>query len=112
VANQDFNRNSAARPAHPGEVLHLYATGLGAVSPAVEEGVAAPAQPLATSITNPNVFLGARQLSVAYSGLAPGLAGVWQLDVQLPSDSPTGPDLVLTVALGVGEHSIPVTVLR
>jgi len=112
VANQDFNRNSASRPAHPGEILHIYATGLGAVSPALEEGVAAPSQPLATSISNPNVFLSGRQLAVAYSGLAPGLAGVWQLDVALPADAPTGPDLVLTVALGAGEHSVPVTVIR
>ena len=112
IANQDFSRNSASRPAHPGEILHIYATGLGAVSPTVEEGVAAPAQPLATSISNPNVFLGGRQLAVAYSGLAPGLAGVWQLDVPLPTDAVTGPDLLLTVSLGAGEHSVPVTVTR
>jgi uncharacterized protein (TIGR03437 family) len=112
VANADWNSNSEGRAAHPGEVLHIYATGLGAVNPAVDDGLAAPAQPLSRSIFNPNVFLSGRQLEVTYNGLAPGLAGVWQLDVMLPADAPTGTNLQLTVALGVAEHSLPVTVVR
>jgi len=112
VANADWNANSEDRAAHPGEVLHIYATGQGVVSPAVDDGVAAPAQPLSRSIATPNVFLLSRQLEVLYNGLAPGLAGVWQLDVMLPADAPTGPNLPLRVALGSTEHSLPVTVAR
>jgi uncharacterized protein (TIGR03437 family) len=112
VANADWNVNSEGRAAHPGEVLHIYATGQGVVSPAVEDGVAAPAQPLSRSAASPNVFLNGRQLEVSYSGLAPGMAGVWQLDVVLPADAPTGTNLSLTVALGIAEHSLPVAVLR
>ncbi|MCU1237595.1 MAG: Zn-dependent hydrolase of the beta-lactamase fold-like protein [Candidatus Solibacter sp.] len=112
VANQDGRANSANNPAHPGEVLHIYATGQGAVNPAVDDGVAAPAQPLSTSTSNPNVFFTGRQLAISYSGLAPGFAGVWQLDVALPSDVPTGPDLPLTVQQGIAGHSTAVTVVR
>jgi len=112
VANADWNANSEGRAARPGEVLHIYATGQGVVSPAVEDGVAAPAQPLARSVVTPNVFLSSRQLEVLYNGLAPGLAGVWQLDVMLPADAPTGPNLPLTVSLAGAEHSLPVTVVR
>ena len=112
VANQDGRVNTANVPAHPGEVLHIYATGQGAVTPAVDDGVAAPAQPLATSPNLPNVFLGGRQLTVLYNGLAPGFAGVWQIDVMIPADAPTGPDLALTVVNGIVSNPISVSVVR
>jgi uncharacterized protein (TIGR03437 family) len=112
VANRDGRVNTASVPAHPGEVLHIYATGQGAVTPAVDDGVAAPAQPLATSPNLPNVFLGGRQLTVLYNGLAPGFAGVWQIDVMIPPDPPTGPDLALTVVNGIVSNPISVSVVR
>jgi uncharacterized protein (TIGR03437 family) len=79
------------------------------VTPAVDEGVAAPPS---TSASLPNVFLGGRQLAVSYSGLAPGLAGVWQIDVVLPMDAPTGPDMGLNVVQGIGGNAVGVTVVR
>src|SRR5437763_1591397 len=74
VTNQDGRINSTANPARRGEVLHIYGTGVGAVAPAVEDAVAAPAQPLSAGLAPPNVFLGLRQLTVRFSGLAPGTA--------------------------------------
>lgn len=112
VANQDGRANAATVPARPGEVLHIYATGQGAVIPAVDDGVAASAQPLSTSPAMPNVFLAGRQLTVLYNGLAPGFAGVWQLDVAIPSDAPTGPALGLSVVNGIASNAISVTVTR
>jgi uncharacterized protein (TIGR03437 family) len=112
VANRDGRANTVSVPAHPGEVLHIYATGQGAVIPAVDDGVAAPVQPLATSPNLPNVFLGGRQLTVLYNGLAPGFAGVWQIDVTIPPDAPTGPDLALTVVNGIVSNPVLVTVVR
>jgi uncharacterized protein (TIGR03437 family) len=112
VANQDGRTNTSNVPAHPGEVLHIYATGQGAVIPAVQDGAAAPAQPLSTSPNLPNVFLGGRQLAVLYNGLAPGFAGVWQIDVAIPADAPTGPDLALSVVNGIVSNPISVTVAR
>jgi uncharacterized protein (TIGR03437 family) len=112
IANRDGRVNTANVPAHPGEVLHIYATGQGAVIPAVDDGVAAPVQPLATSPNLPNVFLGGRQLTVLYNGLAPGFAGVWQIDVMIPDDAPTGPDLGLTVVNGIVSNPVSVAVVR
>jgi uncharacterized protein (TIGR03437 family) len=112
VANRDGRVNTANVPAHPGEVLQIYATGQGAVIPAVDDGVAAPTQPLATSSNLPNVFLGGRQLTVLYNGLAPGFAGVWQIDVMIPADAPTGPDLALTVVNGIVSNPVSVSVVR
>src|SRR5439155_925946 len=101
VANQDGKLNAPAVAAHRGEILQIFGTGQGAVLPAVDDGVAAPSQPLSNSLTLPNVFLESRQLSVQFSGLAPGFAGLWQLNVLIPRDAPTGPALALTVVNGL-----------
>jgi len=58
----------------------------------------------------PNVFLGPRQLAVQFSGLAPGTAGGWQIDVFIPRDSPTGSNLPLVVVDGATSNAILVTV--
>jgi uncharacterized protein (TIGR03437 family) len=111
AANQDGLANSTASPAHPGEILAVYGTGFGATSPAVADGTASPANPPATGVP-PNVFLEGRQLTVQFAGLAPGLAGVWQINVVLPNDAPTGPQLFLTMVSGVASNRLPVAIAR
>ena len=54
AVNPEGKVNSVQR----GQVLHIFGTGLGAVTPAVEDGVPAAAQPLSRGIAMPNVFLG------------------------------------------------------
>jgi uncharacterized protein (TIGR03437 family) len=85
-------------PAQPGETLAIYLTGLGTVSPSVTDGSLGPSNPLsyADEYTNGygqgnflvffndynnNVFDSA---AVTYAGLAPGLAGLYQLNVTVP----------------------------
>lgn len=112
VANQDNRTNSPNLPAHPGEVLQIYGTGQGAVVPAIEDGVAAPASPLSLK-TPPAVYLAGKQLAVQFSGLAPGLAGVWQINVLLPPDAPTGPSQLLLIDSGTGTVSnLTVAILK
>ena len=78
------------RPANPGEVLQVFATGLGAVSPRVESGEAAPSLVLSPTLAAPEVLVGGRRLVPAFSGLAPFFAGLYQINVQLPADLPSG----------------------
>jgi uncharacterized protein (TIGR03437 family) len=111
VANQDGRVNTPALAAHRGQVLQIFGTGQGAVSPAVEDGAAAPSQPVSSSLALPNVFLEGRQLAVQFSGLAPGFAGLWQLNVLIPRDAPTGPALALTVVNGLTSNRVSVTVV-
>ena len=68
-------------------------------------------QPVSNSLAQPNVFLEGRQLSVQFSGLAPGFAGLWQLNVLIPRDAPTGPTLGLTVVNGLTSNRVSVTVV-
>jgi hypothetical protein len=37
---------------------------------------------------------------------------VWQIDVMIPADAPTGPDLALTVVNGIVSNPVSVAVVR
>lgn len=67
------------------DALVLYATGLGAAVPAVAAGAAAPAAPLSRTETQPAVRAGGQPAAVFFSGPAPGLVGVYQVNAMLPA---------------------------
>src|SRR5262249_47977035 len=81
-------------PAHPDEVVHAFAAGLGATSPAVAYGAPAPAQePLARVIAGYHCgpsSATANEVQIHFEGLKPGLAGVYQIDWRIPLDFPGG----------------------
>jgi uncharacterized protein (TIGR03437 family) len=60
----------------------------------------------------PNVFLNGQQMQVPFSALAPGAAGLWQIDIAIPGDGPTGSALPLVVESWLRSNSIPVAVSR
>jgi uncharacterized protein (TIGR03437 family) len=90
---------TTTNPASPGETISLLATGLGATSPAVAAGVAAPASPPASTLAQPTVTVGGQAVVVKSSVLAPGQVGLYQVDIQLPSSGLANgtPPVVLTV---------------
>jgi uncharacterized protein (TIGR03437 family) len=75
-----------------GNIAVLFVVGLGATQPAVSEGTAAPASPLARTIAQPAVRIGGQTALVAFSGLAPGLVGVYQVNATIPPDAAIGSD--------------------
>jgi uncharacterized protein (TIGR03437 family) len=80
------------KPAHPGDNVALYLTGLGTPSPGNPSGAAGPADgDTLTAAINVGVA-GEDVGTLAYSGLAPGLAGLYQINFTIPSDAPTGQD--------------------
>jgi uncharacterized protein (TIGR03437 family) len=112
VLNQDGTANGANGPAHPGDVLQIYATGLGEVSPAVDDGAAASAVNLSMTSTPPSVQLGARLLRIQFSGLAPGMAGVYQVNAVIPTDVAVGTAMPLTLGNLLTSNAVPVTVSK
>ena len=87
------------RPAKAGDFLTIYANGLGAVSPAVPDGNAAPGTPpLATTTTTPTVTLGGKTCTVLFSGLVPGLVSLYQINIQVPTGVTAGnAELLITM---------------
>jgi uncharacterized protein (TIGR03437 family) len=81
---------TAANPAKAGETLVVYVTGLGAVSPPVKDGTAAPVSPLST-VVDSNVFVEItdqngkfHSTTTVFKGLAPNFAGLYQINFTLP----------------------------
>jgi len=98
----------ASNPAHPGEILSLYANGLGPVTNAPASGAPAPGGAnLATTTTQPVVTIGGQPAKVGFSGLAPGYPGLYQIDVTVPSGL-TGNQ---QVTVSIGGQTSPAVVL-
>jgi uncharacterized protein (TIGR03437 family) len=72
-------------PADAGEILEIYGLGLGVTDPMVEAGVASPATPPARALETPGVQIGGRDAVVVFAGLAPGFAGVYQVNAIVPA---------------------------
>jgi uncharacterized protein (TIGR03437 family) len=96
IVHQDFHGLvSPSDPAHPDEILHLYLTGMGSVTPRVGTGEAAPTSPL-SGVVAPVYVSWAGELPinfptsarVLFAGLAPGTVGLNQVDVQVPHEVP------------------------
>jgi uncharacterized protein (TIGR03437 family) len=84
---------TSANPASPGEIVHLYATGLGRVDSPPLDGMPARADPPARTLAPVTCWAwGADNatrldIPVLFTGLAPGFAGVYQMDVRLPQSN-------------------------
>jgi uncharacterized protein (TIGR03437 family) len=98
-----------SRPAHPGEFILIYCTGLGAVSNQPATGMAAQASPLSVTIATPTVTIGGIVALVPFSGLAPGAVGLYQVNVQVPMGAPTGDAVPVILSIG-GVTSNTVTI--
>jgi uncharacterized protein (TIGR03437 family) len=97
VLKPNFTVVSAANPARRGETVLIYLTGLGAVSPPVPDGAAAPSSPLSSALAAVNVYIGGVQAQVSFRGLAPGFAGLYQVNAVIPAGAPGGANIPLAV---------------
>jgi subtilisin-like proprotein convertase family protein len=97
----------AVRPATRGSVIQLFGS---AVDLALTDGGSLPIQGNSRLLTAPaegdrfyrtlnlpEVFIGGVQAEVLYSGLAPGLTGVWQIDVRIPEAVPQGDEVPVVI---------------
>jgi uncharacterized protein (TIGR03437 family) len=102
------------RPANRGETITLYATGQGLLDGMPADGTASTGQ---LTPTKPRVYIGIQPVpdgNVSFSGLAPGLVGVWQINVMVPQNTTPGP---ATIMLWYGDEysswaATPYTVIQ
>jgi uncharacterized protein (TIGR03437 family) len=109
--NQDNTVNSQTNPAVQGTVITLYGTGQGFIPGAPADGNISNA-PLATPQA-PELIMGTNFVPAAniqYSGLAPTLVGVWQLNVLIPDTvitTPTNPTQVVAIQTNTAGTQVP-----
>jgi uncharacterized protein (TIGR03437 family) len=81
--------NSASNPVRRQQHIALFATGMGHVPGAPNDG--SPVNGALSTPDEPLVITGTgQQLPVTYSGFAPGLVGLWQINVNIVDKVPTG----------------------
>jgi uncharacterized protein (TIGR03437 family) len=84
VVNTAYQLITPESPAHAGEVVSVFVTGLGKVQGNAVEGSAAPASQTLSTV---RVKVGRSDGQVLYAGLAPGWAGLYQINMRLPAST-------------------------
>jgi uncharacterized protein (TIGR03437 family) len=99
-----------AQPAAKGQAVSVFCTGLGAVSQSQTSGQPASGV-LANTTILPTVMIGGQPAAVSFSGLAPGFVGLYQVNVTVPVNAPSGDavSFVLTIN-GVASNSVTMAV--
>ena len=84
-----------ANPAQRGQVVIVYATGLGPTNPTVPTGEATPFGMLARAVDGVTVAVGGVPATVDFAGLTPGFVGLYQVNVRIPDNAPLGDEVEL-----------------
>jgi uncharacterized protein (TIGR03437 family) len=108
INTDDGSINAPNNAVARGHYVTVFGTGQGPVANPPAEGTAAPG--VVPTATNPQILLGAAPNAIAvpdanvqYSGLAPTLVGVWQINVLVPANAPSGNSVPIKVLM----NSIP-----
>ncbi len=86
--------------AKAGDVLVVYATGLGPVTPAPPADGANSLDKLRNTATIPTVLVGGVQAKVIFSGLSPQFVGVNQLNIMIPDGVTPAAEVPLQIEMG------------
>ncbi|MFN0101884.1 MAG: kelch repeat-containing protein [Bryobacteraceae bacterium] len=87
-----LTRDAFSQPGRRGGVVEIYGTGLGEATLGIDL--------LERTRLAVQAEIGGRDAEVLYSGIAPGLLGVYQVNARIPADSPVG--LAVEVRLRAG----------
>ena len=95
----DFTLVTAANPARAGEVLTLWATGLGPTRPGVDPGQPFTASPLRVVSSPVEVSVNGAPAEILYAGGVPGTVDGYQVNLRLPAGiTPGSASLQMRVA--------------
>ncbi len=103
---------AGTRPAFRGEAVSVFCTGLGAVSATQASGQAASGS-LVNTVVTPTVTIGigTQPATVLFSGLAPGFVGLYQVNVTVPADAPSGDAVPLMLTInGVSSNTVTMAI--
>jgi uncharacterized protein (TIGR03437 family) len=90
AAHEDGSLITRDSPAKRDEVVRVYTSGLGPVDPPVPDEQPAPLSPPSHTVSSFLARVGAVAAEVLFSGLAAGLAGVYEVRIRIPLSAPPG----------------------
>jgi uncharacterized protein (TIGR03437 family) len=109
--NQNFTINGPNNPEQRGNVIVLYATGMGQTSPGGTTGRIMAGADLRRPLAPVTVRIGGQVAEVQYAGSAPGLvAGAVQINARIPQNSIIGPNVPVQVQIGNASSQGNVTI--
>jgi uncharacterized protein (TIGR03437 family) len=108
--DQNYQLISSNNPVARGQAAILYANGLGPVTNPPASGDAALANPLSQTTVLPQVTIGGQSASVTFSGLTPGTAGLYQIDVVVPSGLAPGSQAIVVSIGGQTSKALSISV--
>lgn len=114
---QDWNDNysvlTASAPAHAGDTVVLYATGLGHTIPPWPSGVIAKSAANIAALASLRVLLNGTAIDprlVLYAGVTPGFSGLYQIDFTLPANAGANPEIRVQIGAQVSIPAIELAV--
>jgi uncharacterized protein (TIGR03437 family) len=96
-------------PARPGDVIILYATGLGATKPRMAAGQIPTSAAILEKFSEFKVLLAGDALNrgnILYAGAAPGFAGLYQINLRLPNNVGRNPELQIGFSSAVSPAGV------
>ncbi len=101
ILDSSYRLVDSTHPAAAGSTfISIYCTGLGPVTNQAVTGAPALSDPLSWTTTVPTVTIGGAPASVSFYGLAPGYAGLYQVNVQVPAGSAKGNMVPVSILIG------------
>jgi len=110
VHSSDFSPVTAAKPAAQGEILSLFATGLGPVTPGVDPGKPFPSSPLAVVNSPVEVTVNGKAAEVIGAAGYPGAVDAYQVNFRLPPDTAKGTATIQVTAAWISGAPVSIPV--
>jgi uncharacterized protein (TIGR03437 family) len=101
AAHEDNSLIAPGSPAQAGEIIVVYACGLGRTQPNPVPGVIPQNAAVIQRLSDLQVYLGGTAIdpaSIQYAGLTPGSAGLYQINLVLPDNLGTDPEIRVAIA--------------
>jgi uncharacterized protein (TIGR03437 family) len=102
----DGTRVSALKPAKPGEILSLFASGLGPTKPGVEPGQPFPISPLQSVNSPVQVLVNVEPGDVSYAGGYPAAVDGYQVNFRVPNDAAPGMASIQVTSAWIGGPAV------
>lgn len=100
AGNQDGTLNSVTNAAAKGSVISVFGIGLGIVDPPVAAGQVPPTSSLSRATNAVAASIGGVPAPVTFAGLAPGIPGLYQINIQVPDTVGSGSQEVVVSNAG------------